>query len=114
MGPLQPPPVGKVASIAKLQEVLRNYPRPAAMPLIIGNGYDDSQLAERRHPTRHDLDAVSSTLPILVIHVSGHFASMNSAMLKMVGFGPDTPDQAGGVIRREADGKPPNLSLRHM
>ncbi|MFM2021109.1 MAG: hypothetical protein RJB02_817 [Pseudomonadota bacterium] len=108
MAPLQPPPVGEVASIAQLQEVLRNYPRPAAMPLIIGNGYDDSQLAERRHPTRHDLDAVSSTLPILVIHVSGHFASMNSAMLKMVGFGPDTPDPAGGVIRREADGKTPN------
>ena len=108
MAPLQPPPVGDVASIAQLQEVLRNYPRPAAMPLIIGNGYDDSQLAERRHPTRQDLDAVSSTLPILVIHVSGHFASMNSAMLKMVGFGPDTPDPAGGVIRREADGKTPN------
>ncbi len=108
MAPLQPPPVGDVASIAQLQEVLRNYPRPAAMPLIIGNGYDDSQLAERRHPTRQDLDAVSSTLPILVIHVSGHFASMNSAMLKMVGFGPDTPDPAGGVIRREADGETPN------
>lgn len=105
---LQPPPVGAVASIAQLQDALRNYPRPATMPLIIGNGYDDSQLAERRHPTRQDLDAVSATLPILVIHVSGHFASMNSAMLKMLGFGPDTPDPVGGVIRREADGKTPN------
>ena len=108
MAQLQPPPVGTVTSIAELQDALRQYPRPAGMPLIIGNGYDDSQLAERRHPTRADLDAVSSTVPILVLHVSGHFAAMNSAMLKLVGYTPETPDPMGGVIRREADGKTPN------
>ncbi|MBK8375338.1 amidohydrolase [Sphingorhabdus sp.] len=108
MAQLQPPPVAAVDSIAKLQEVLRDFQRPNGMPLIIGNGYDDSQLAERRHPTRADLDAVSATVPILLLHVSGHFGSMNSAMLKLVGYGPDTPDPQGGVIRREADGKTPN------
>lgn len=108
MAQLQPPPVGGVANISELQAALRNYKRPEGVPLIIGNGYDDSQLAERRHPTRADLDAVSATTPILVIHVSGHFASMNSSMLKLVGYGPDTPDPQGGVIRREADGKSPN------
>lgn len=108
MAQLQPPPVGTVKSIAQLQEALRQYPRSAGMPLIIGNGYDDSQLAERRHPTRADLDAVSDTMPILVLHVSGHFAAMNSAMLKLVGYGPETPDPQGGVIRREEDGKTPN------
>lgn len=108
MAQLQPPPVGGVISIAELQAALRAYKRPAAVPLIIGNGYDDSQLAERRHPTRADLDAVSAIVPILVIHVSGHFASMNSAMLKLVGYGPDTPDPHGGVIRREAGSSTPN------
>lgn len=108
MAQLQPPPVAAVDSIAKLQEVLRDFQRPNGMPLIIGNGYDNSQLAERRHPTRADLDAVSATVPILLLHVSGHFGSMNSAMLKLVGYGPDTPDPQGGVIRREADGKTPN------
>jgi predicted amidohydrolase YtcJ len=105
---LQPPPVGTVKNIAELQEALRTYQRPPGVPLIIGNGYDDSQLAERRHPTRADLDAVSDSVPILILHVSGHFAAMNSAMLKMVGYGPDTVDPQGGVIRREADGKTPN------
>ncbi len=108
MAQLQAPPVANISNIADLQDALRTYQRPAGLPLIIGNGYDDSQLAERRHPTRTDLDAVSSTVPILVIHVSGHFAAMNSAMLKLVGYGPDTPDPQGGVIRREADGKTPN------
>ena len=108
MAQLQPPPVAGVTNIADLQQVLRNYKRPSEMPLLIGNGYDDSQLAERRHPTRADLDAVSETMPILIFHVSGHFASMNSAMIKLVGYNSDTPNPKGGVIRREADGKTPN------
>lgn len=105
---LSPSPVGKVDSIAALQEALRAYTPPTGMPFIIGNGYDDSQLAERRHPTRHDLDAVYPDKPTLVIHASGHFAVMNSAMLKLAGISADTPNPAGGVIRREADGKTPN------
>ena len=108
MAQLQPPPVARVTNMAELLDALRNYKRLDGMPLLIGNGYDDSQLTERRHPTRADLDMVSTDIPILIIHVSGHFASMNSAMLKLVGYGPDTPDPQGGVIRREADGKTPN------
>lgn len=108
MAQLQPPPVGGVASIAQLQDALRSFARQQSVPVLVGNGYDDSQLAERRHPTRADLDAVSETVPILVLHVSGHFASMNSAMLKLVGYGAETPDPTGGVIRREGDSKTPN------
>jgi predicted amidohydrolase YtcJ len=32
--------------------------------LIVGFGYDNAQLKELRHPTRDDLDAVSSDYPI--------------------------------------------------
>lgn len=105
---LAPPPVGKVDSIAALQAALRAYTPPKGMPMIIGNGYDDSQLAERRHPTRHDLDAVYPDTPAIIIHASGHFAVMNSAMLKLAGIAADTPNPAGGVIRREADRKTPD------
>jgi predicted amidohydrolase YtcJ len=108
MAQLQPPPVGGVKSIADLQAALRSYKQPDGEPVIIGNGYDDSQLTEKRHPTRADLDAVSSTAPIMVLHVSGHFAVMNSPMLKLVGYGPDSANPQGGIIRREADGKTPN------
>ena len=105
---LAPPPVGKVDSIAALQEALRAYTPPTGMPFVIGNGYDDSQLAERRHPNRHDLDAVYPDKPTIIIHASGHFAVMNSAMLKLTGISADTPNPAGGIIRREADGKTPD------
>jgi predicted amidohydrolase YtcJ len=108
---LQPPPVGGVDSIAKFQQAFRDWGMTRKVPdniPFIGNGFDDSQLAEKRFPTRHDLDAVSATRPLLAMHVSGHFAVANSPMLKLMGIGPDTPNPVGGVIRREADGKTPD------
>ena len=108
---LQPPPVGGVDSIAKLQQAFRDWISGRILAEgvpVVGNGFDDSQLVEKRFPTRHDLDAVSDTRPLIAMHVSGHFAVLNSAMLKLVGIGPDTPNPAGGVIRRELDGKTPN------
>ncbi|MEO9633568.1 MAG: amidohydrolase [Parasphingorhabdus sp.] len=105
---LSPSPVGQVNSIADLQETLRNYERPQGVPVIIGWGYDDSLITEKRHPTRQELDAVSTVTPIMISHASGHLGVMNSAMLKMVGITAETPNPVGGVIRREQDGKTPN------
>jgi predicted amidohydrolase YtcJ len=109
MAKLAPPPVGGVDSIEKLQEVLRAWlsKLPADAPLV-GNGYDDSQLAEKRHPTRQDLDAVATDRPIIVLHASGHLASANSFALAKYGITADRPDPQGGAFRREADGKTPN------
>ena len=76
--------------------------------VLFGFGYDDSQLQERRHPTRDDLDAVSRDLPIAVIHQSGHFGALNSAALARAGIGPGTPNPEGGVIRRRAGSQVPN------
>jgi len=41
---------------------------------IIGFGY--SQLKEQRHPNRDELDQVSTTLPIMIVHQSGYLASL--------------------------------------
>jgi predicted amidohydrolase YtcJ len=109
MAKLAPPPVGGVDSISKLQETLRAWmvKLPEGVPLV-GNGYDDSQLIEKRHPTRQDLDAVATDRPIFVIHASGHLASANSFALAKYGITAERPDPQGGAFRREADGKTPN------
>jgi predicted amidohydrolase YtcJ len=65
-------------------------------------GYDDSLLAERRHPTRDDLDRASAAHPMAIFHVSGHLAVVNSLALDQVGIDAGTPDPEGGVIRRAA------------
>jgi predicted amidohydrolase YtcJ len=105
------PPDGEVTDIASLQQTLRDWMAAnegivSKVGLVIGFGYDNAQLAELRHPTRADLDAVSTEYPILVVHQSSHLGAMNSKALEMVGFTRDTADPAGGVIRRDETGEP--------
>jgi predicted amidohydrolase YtcJ len=108
---LSAPPVGSVRNIADVQRVLRQFiadRRLAPGTVVVGRGYDDAQLQERRHPTREDLDAVSTQHPILLAHVSGHLAAVNSAMLALAGVDATTPDPSGGVIRRREGSREPN------
>lgn len=109
---LLPPPDGEGSSVAKLQELLRAWveenPRTIERVGWIGGfGYDDSQLAERRHPTKEELDAVSTEHPVVIIHQSGHIGVFNSKALEMGGITAETPDPAGGVFRRVAGSNEP-------
>ncbi|WP_422049043.1 amidohydrolase [Shimia sp.] len=105
------PPDGDVTDIASLQEALRawmadNQEAIAASNLIVGFGYDQSQLAEQRHPTKADLDAVSTDVPIILVHQSGHFGAVNTAALVANDITKRTPVPPGGIIRYGADGEP--------
>jgi len=109
---LLPPPDGPGSSIAELQTALREYldssSRAQDYGILIGFNYDDSQLQEQRHPTRQELDAVSTSLPIMAIHQSGHLGVYNSKALEVLGINADTANPEGGTIYREKDGVTPN------
>lgn len=51
---------------------------------IEGHGFDHEKLAERRFPTRADLDRVSLDRPIIISRICGHAVVVNSAALAMV------------------------------
>lgn len=109
---LLPPPDGGNSSIAELQQTFRRYlqdsKEPAALGVVFGFGYDDSQLQEKRHLTREDLDAVSKELPVVAIHQSGHLGALNSVALARAGIAAGTPDPKGGMIRRQAGSREPD------
>lgn len=110
---LLPAPDGQGNSIPDLQRIVRswmeqNQPFIDRYKLIMGFGYDDSQLREQRHPTRKELDEISSDVPVLFIHQSGHLGVANSKALEAAGVSAATPDPEGGVFRREPGGKQPN------
>ena len=73
---------------------------------VLANGYDHTTLREGDHPTSDVLDRITTDYPVLMLHQSGHVAALNSKGLETVGFTKDTPDPAGGVLRRRADGMP--------
>ena len=105
------PPVGPAEDMNGLVAVLKNHMASKVLAegeWVVGMGYDDSLLAEKRHPTTIDLDKVSTSHPILLIHVSGHLAAANSKALEIAGINENTPNPPGGVIRRLGDSQKPN------
>jgi predicted amidohydrolase YtcJ len=99
---LNSPPIGDIATLDALLGRLRERARQTRSgSWIVGWGYDDTLLAEKRHPTRDDLDSVSREHPIVLWHISGHLAAANSLALERAGIGADTPDPEGGLIRRD-------------
>ena len=111
------PPDATCKDIPTLIQILKDWNTPENRALtgwIFGTGFDDSVLEEKRFPTRHDLDQVSIEFPIMITHISGHFAVANTKGLEVLGLTADTPDPEGGIIRREADGKTPNGVLEEM
>ncbi len=105
------PPDGKVTNIASLQETLKTWANENAEAVekagvIVGFGYDNAQLAELRHPLREELDAISTDVPVIIVHQSGHLGVANSKALEVAGYNASTKDPAGGVIRRAENGDP--------
>jgi predicted amidohydrolase YtcJ len=73
---------------------------------IKGSGWDQTLWPEKKFPNREQLDVVAPRNPVFLTHISGHVAVANSLALKLAGITKDTPNPAGGVIERDADGEP--------
>ena len=107
---LNPPPVGGVSSIADIVgELKRLKDSLQAGPgvLLVGQGYDQDFLAEKRHPTAADLDAAFPDNPVILVHTSGHMLVANSAAIRKAGITAATADPVGGAIIRKAGSREP-------
>ena len=111
------PPVGPMTSVEDIVSALQERIAEQEIPsgeFVMGYGYDDSLLAEGRHPNRDDLDRASMDHPIALLHVSGHLTTANSAALEIFGFDETTEDPYGGVIRRREGSQEPNGVLEEV
>lgn len=108
---LDPPPIGETASVGAIQAALRAG-LAGQEEWLVGAGYDDSLLAEKRHPTRDELDAVSRDVPIVIFHISGHMAVANSKALELAHIDAATADPEGGHIGRRAGSREPDGLLQ--
>ncbi len=71
-------------SIDEIGELLIRGPRMRLGEWIIARGFDHELLAEKRMPTRRDLDKFVKDRPVLLIHRSGHMGVLNSAGMDIV------------------------------
>ncbi|HEU0116501.1 MAG TPA: amidohydrolase, partial [Thermomicrobiales bacterium] len=96
--------------------IARVAERVAATPAgewVVGRGWDESLLAEGRHPTRRDLDAISPDHPV-VIHRVWNKLVCNTAALRAAGVSHETPDPPAdvlysGAFERDDMGEPTGL-----
>ncbi|MCC6791146.1 MAG: amidohydrolase [Thermomicrobiales bacterium] len=80
---------------------------------ILGRGWDESLLAEGRHPNRHDLDEVAPNHPV-VLHRVWNKLVANSEAMRLAGIDRATPDppageRYAGSFDRDAEGDPTGL-----
>ncbi len=73
---------------------------------VRGYGYDQSQLAQRRHPTALDLDEVATDRPVWIQHASGHGFAVNTRALRDAGITAETTTPEGGRVDRDPAGNP--------
>ncbi len=103
-------PVGPVKDIASTIAAIEAYQAKAKVPAggwIVGWGYDSEGLAEGRHITRQDLDPHFPDHKVMLIHVSGHGAVLNSKALAFAGIDANTKTPPGGIINRLPGGNEP-------
>lgn len=93
--------LGQIAAAAKT--------KPAGSWIVVGGGWVPTQFAERRFPTRADLDAVAPKHPVYIQYLR-QGALLNTAALAAVGINRDAPDPPGGRFERDpGTGEPTGL-----
>jgi predicted amidohydrolase YtcJ len=79
---------------------------------LVGHGYDEFALAERRHPTRWDLDVAVPQHPVRLAHRSRHAWVLNSLALARLGITREFAAPDGGMVERDpASGEPTGLLI---
>lgn len=57
---------------------------------VLGRGFNHDYFAEKRMPTRHDLDKISTKHPISITRACGHNLVTNTKVLELLNINPDT------------------------
>jgi len=97
-----------VRSIAEIQDKVASKAKGTrAGGWILGRGWDQERLKEKRYPNRLDLDKAAPGNPVLLNRVCGHVCVTNSLGLQVAGITKETPDPEGGQIDKDpATGEP--------
>jgi predicted amidohydrolase YtcJ len=100
----------QVASIEALKSKLADFGK--SMPTeswILGRGFNEVSFAGQRLPTRDDLDEVFPNRPVYLLRTCAHIAVANSKALAMCGINSLSQNPAGGVVEKDARGKPTGI-----
>jgi len=94
-------------SIEEMKKLIKSFAEATSARYIVARGWDQELFAERRWPTRRDLDEAVADRPVIAVRVCGHAAVLNSAAVKALnldkafGQSPDF-DPDSGLVKEKA------------
>ena len=102
-----------VQSIKEMQDKLKKrVEKTEEEEWILGRGWDQDRLKEKRYPTRWDLDKVSPNNPVVFTRVCGHVCAVNTRALEKAGITTETTPPLGGEIDKNPETGEPTGILR--
>ncbi len=106
---LRPPLVKDIASFqTAVAQAAKTVPEG---DWVVVTEWDETQLKERRPPTRAELDEACPDRPLFAMQYTCHRALVNSKALELAGIDRNTPDPSGGMIGRGRNGVPNGLLI---
>ena len=100
--------------VSSIESIQRQLKKKAEMTekgkWILGRGWDQDLLKEKRYPTRWDLDEVTFDNPVFIVRVCGHVGVANSKALEIAGIDKKTAESLGDYVDKDPKtGEPTGL-----
>lgn len=103
----------KATSIPQLKAMVKDKAQHLPSETwILGGGWDQERLTEKRYPTRWDLDEAVPDHPVVLFRVCTHLCVANSVALEKTGIRRNTVAPPGGAIDRDLLTREPTGILR--
>jgi len=95
-----------LSDAASIEDIVRRVRERAASlkpgEWVLGNGWDEGKLSDRRYVFASDLDKVAPNNPVWLTHTTGHYGAANTYAMKMAHITAETKDPPAGTIDRDA------------
>jgi predicted amidohydrolase YtcJ len=95
-------------AMEQLKEQAERTPPPQWVRVI--GGWNEFQFAEGRLPSLEEINEAAPDTPVFLLHLYDS-ALLNRAALRALGIDESTPNPPGGLIVRDASGKPTGLFI---
>jgi predicted amidohydrolase YtcJ len=96
--------LSKAGSITQMQSLLRvRVEKSPKGKWLLGHGWNQTCFADKRLPTRFDLDTVSHDNPVVFYHQNGQVCVVNSQGLELARVTRLTPVPQGGAVDKDAE-----------
>ena len=92
--------------IQRCRDFMEAHPEQARHGIHAIGWNQDLFTDEKRMPDRHDLDRISTEIPIVLERICGHAVTVNTKAIEMLGLGIGSPQYPGGEFYLEEDGYP--------